>query len=230
MQSLLLINAAHPLRQERTAADMAEFRGVLLDAAVVPSLRRLFEAAGADGKITAVSGFRSHAEQSRLYAECLAENGRAFTENYVALPGCSEHESGLAVDLAEIKERIDPVRPDFPYSGVCQKLREKAPYYGWIQRYEKGKGALTRIAEEPWHFRYVGYPHSRIMAKTGMCLEEYTAYLLRETAESHPLCFRDDYHQYEIFRAAEGCRGALDTNAGGFVALRVRSYETACGH
>lgn len=209
---------------------MTEVKGVLLDARAVPSLLRLLEVSGASGRITAVSGFRSHAEQIRLYEESLAENGPEFTEKYVALPGCSEHESGLAVDLAETRKCIDPIRPYFPYHGVCGKFREMAPFYGWIQRYEKGKEAVTGIAEEPWHFRYVGYPHSRIMTKTSMCLEEYIDFLLQNTSPEHPLCFRDDYHSYEVFRCDDGLRGALDTNAGGSVTVRMTSYETACGH
>lgn len=90
-----------------------------------------------------------------------------------ALPACSEHETGLAIDLAANAQDIDFICPEFPRSGICQKFREAAPYYGFVERYAKEKEPVTGISGEPWHFRYVGTPHSEIMARKGMCLEEY---------------------------------------------------------
>ena len=53
------------------------------------------------GRIVPVSGWRSHAEQQALYADSVRDNGLEFTQKYVALPGCSEHETGLAIDVGE---------------------------------------------------------------------------------------------------------------------------------
>ena len=91
----------------------------------------------------------------------------------MALPGCSEHETGLAIDLAAASPAIDFIRPDFPRGGVCGEFRRLAPLFGWIERYPAGKESVTGIACEPWHFRYVGAPHAQIMAERGLCLEEY---------------------------------------------------------
>ena len=52
-----------------------------------------------------------------------------------------------------------------------------APHYGFIERYQSDKEAITGIAHEPWHFRYVGYPHSEIMRKNNFSLEEYIEFI-----------------------------------------------------
>jgi D-alanyl-D-alanine dipeptidase/carboxypeptidase len=123
--------------------------------------------------ILPVSGYRSTKEQERIYEYSLEKNGREFTEKYVALPGHSEHQSGLAIDLALKQDNIDFIRPEFPYEGICNVFREKAPQYGFVERYPKGKEEVTGIAHEPWHFRYVSYPHSVIMKENNLALEEY---------------------------------------------------------
>ncbi len=128
-------------------------------------------------EIAAVSGWRSLREQQELYAESLRENGEEFTRQYVALPNHSEHQTGLAVDLGVRQGEIDFIRPEFPYSGVCQRFRERAARFGFVERYPKGKEEVTGIAHEPWHFRYVGTPHAEIMAEHGMVLEEYIDFL-----------------------------------------------------
>ena len=80
---------------------------------------------------------------------------------------CSEHQTGLAIDLGLASEEIDVIRPNFPYSGVCAAFRKQAADYGFILRYPAGKEAVTGIAYEPWHFRYVGVPHARFMLNRG---------------------------------------------------------------
>ncbi len=106
-----------------------------------------------------------------------AREGDAFTRQYVALPGCSEHQTGLAIDLGEDVPDLDFIRPSFPDSGACGAFRRAAARYGFLQRYCREKEALTGIAEEPWHFRYVGAPHAQLMEEHGLCLEEYVPFL-----------------------------------------------------
>lgn len=107
----------------------------------------------------------------------MAESGEAFTRQYVALPGCSEHQTGLAIDLGRASEHIDFIRPDFPTDGVCGAFRRLAARYGFIERYPRGREAVTGIAHEPWHFRYVGAPHALLLTENGLCLEEYPDFL-----------------------------------------------------
>jgi len=131
----------------------------------------------AKDSICLVSGLRDYDEQAAIYDQSIKEQGIEFTHQYVAKPNQSEHQTGLAIDLAYQQEHIDMIRPEFPYMGICQQLREKLVYYGFIERYQKDKEQMTHIAHEPWHFRYVGFPHSFIMHKHNMCLEEYHEWL-----------------------------------------------------
>ena len=75
------------------------------------------------------------------------------------------------------KNDIDFICPDFPYEGVCQRFRKEVVKYGFIERYPEGKENITKIAPEPWHFRYVGFPHSEIMRDKNLALEEYVDYI-----------------------------------------------------
>ena len=63
------------------------------------------------------------------------------------------------------------------YTGICGAFRQKAADYGFIERYPKGREAITGIAHEPWHFRFVGYPHSKIMQNNDLTLEEYILFI-----------------------------------------------------
>ena len=178
--SLILVNRQHPIREEIKIDNLRPVsKGVMLEKETAAQLEALL--ANSD-EIVSVSGFRSRHEQERLYEDCLSGQGREFTEKYVAAPRCSEHESGLAIDLGENREPIDFVRPAFPYKGACQDFRKKAPYFGFIQRYERGKERITGIAHEPWHFRYVGFPHSLIMEENNWSLEEYLTELQKTKA------------------------------------------------
>lgn len=128
-------------------------------------------------QIVPVSAWRSHAEQQDIWDTSMRDSGREFTETYVAVPGHSEHETGLAIDLGLKLDVIDFIRPEFPYEGICQTFRKLAPRYGFVERYPKGKEAVTGIGQEPWHFRYVGAPHAGIMTEKGMVLEEYIEFI-----------------------------------------------------
>lgn len=168
-------------------------------------LSQLMKACRAEDEIIPVSGYRSFREQKEIFDDSIEENGKEFTLKYVAFPGCSEHQTGLAVDVARQSDVIDPICPDFPYSGVCQEFRLKAPGYGFIERYQKGKERITGISQEPWHFRYVGYPHSEIIEKNGLTLEEYISYLRSHRhSDGSPLLFRGKGRAIEISYLALG--------------------------
>ena len=118
---------------------------------------------------------------------------------YVALPDCSEHQTGLAIDLALNQEPLDFIRPYFPRDGICGRFREKMISYGFVERYPEGKEDITGIAAEPWHFRYVGLPHAAIMMLRGYCLEEYIDYLSLFPAEGPHLEISVQNKNFEIF-------------------------------
>lgn len=183
MGPLILVNPTHPLRPqpgpELVPADPHR-PGVLLERRCARLLRACVQAVGGGGGIVPVSGWRSQAEQQAIWDDTLEREGEDFTRKYVALPGCSEHQTGLAIDLGEAAEEIDFIRPRFPEDGVCGAFRRAAAGYGFIQRYRREKEAVTTIAEEPWHFRYVGAPHAALMEENGLCLEEYRDFVAEQ--------------------------------------------------
>lgn len=149
-------------------------------------------------KIIPVSGFRSVEEQRKIYKDSLIENGEKFTKSYIAKPSYSEHHTGLSIDLGKNIPNIDILCPSFPYYGVYNDFRNLATKYGFIQRYKKGKESITGISEEPWHFRYVGFPHSEIIEKESFSLEEYIEYI-RIYSEEDPLIFKTKDNIIKIF-------------------------------
>ena len=179
--SLYLVNRAHPLAEDLAPADLVPADGgrpdILLRREARDMLDRLLDAVDGRGAIVPVSGWRSRAEQQAIWDGTLAEHGPAFTETYVARPGCSEHQTGLAIDLGENRPEVDFLCPAFPDSGSCGALRRRAAEFGFVLRYPAGKEAVTGIGHEPWHFRYVGQPHARLMEGRGLVLEEYLDWL-----------------------------------------------------
>lgn len=205
---LILVNAEHPIQhmERPVLAPAVPGSDILLDTRAAAMLSGLISRIGAAGEIVPVSGWRSEAEQREIWDGSMRESGEEFTRKYVALPGCSEHQTGLAIDLALRADNIDFIRPEFPYDGVCGRFRALAADYGFVERYQSGKEGVTGIAAEPWHFRYVGRPHARIMCELGLCLEEYVEYL-----RAYPYPERLLEVRGEVYEAEVGFAGARDT-------------------
>lgn len=199
---LLLVNANYGLLQddakELTPVDM-HFPTITLKEQVANILRLVFDKIESKSQIVPVSGYRSCEEQTGIFEGSLLENGEEFTRKYVALPGHSEHQTGLAIDLALSQEEIDFICPDFPYEGICNEFRKVAPDYGFIERYSKEKERITGISHEPWHFRYVGFPHSRIIAEKCFALEEYIDFIKTYRENSTLTCFDSFGKKMEIY-------------------------------
>ena len=81
----------------------------------------------------------------------------------------------------------------------ANEFRKEASNYGFIERYSKGKEHITGIAHEPWHFRYVGCPHSKIMSETSMTLEEYLLFVKRFSQEKPYVWSDEEGYIAEIF-------------------------------
>lgn len=204
---LILVNAEHPIQhmERPVLAPAVPGSDILLDTRAAAMLSGVISRIGAAGEIVPVSGWRSEAEQREIWDGSMRESGEEFTRKYVALPGCSEHQTGLAIDLALRADNIDFIRPEFPYDGVCGRFRALAADYGFVERYQSGKEGVTGIAAEPWHFRYVGRPHARIMCEMGLCLEEYVEYL-----RAYPYPERLLEVRGEVYEAEVGFAGARD--------------------
>lgn len=236
---LQLVSAGYPIRDtgEVRVLPLAEDGTVFLEKKAAYLLSQLFRALMSDGRIVPVSGYRSRSEQEQIYCRSLRENGDVFTSRFVALPGCSEHQTGLAVDLSADAGDMrcgtgHPICPSFPDTGICGEFKALAAKYGFIERYGSGKESLTGIAPEPWHFRYVGYPHSLLMQEKRLCLEEYIALLRQYPYQGHHL----HYRQTEIYFAdaetaeqglllPEECTQISGNNVDGFIVTIWRRFH-----
>lgn len=173
MNPLVLVNARHACPEEVPDLVAVGDSPVLLERETARALEALMAELDGWRSIVPVSGWRSFQEQEDIYQSSLAEYGRSFTQKYVALPGHSEHQTGLAIDLGLKGPELDFIRPAFPYEGICQTFRERAADFGFVERYPAGKETIIGIAHEPWHFRYVGQVHARELVRRGLVLEEY---------------------------------------------------------
>ena len=133
--------------------------------------------------IIPVSGYRPQTEQQAIWDDTRAREGDAFTRQYVALPGCSEHQTGLALDIVAAGYQIlDEEQED---TAEQKWLMENSWKYGFILRYPSEKSDITGIGYEPWHYRYVGKAAAADIYRTGVCLEEY---LSQEGPEARSSC------------------------------------------
>lgn len=154
-----------------------EFSHIKMQRRAVVLLSKLLDDIQGWNSIVPVSGWRSLPEQQAIWDATRKECGLEFTQKYVALPGHSEHQTGLAIDLGLKQDKIDFVCPEFPYHGISQSFRRRAAAYGFIERYPAGKEHITGIGHEPWHFRYVGAPHAQIITRNELTLEEYISFI-----------------------------------------------------
>ena len=108
------------------------------------------------GRIGIVSGYRSYATQKALYARYVRTNGQAWADSQSARAGFSEHQTGLAADLAACSATSCGSIYSIASTSQGKWLAKNSWKYGFVMRYAKGKTSTTGYAWEPWHFRYVG--------------------------------------------------------------------------
>lgn len=203
--SLLLINKKYSIKMneqeiiKNLVAVDNKYKNHLINKYTAKALRRTLNIINAKDSILPVSGFRSHDEQQQLYRTSIRDNGIEFTEKFVAEPGASEHQSGMAIDLGQNKKNIDSICPDFPYYGIYNRFREEGKRWGFIERYKEGKEWITGISKEPWHFRYVGYPHSVIIEEKGFALEEYHDFIRDYTSADNSYQYQDENNDVKLF-------------------------------
>lgn len=142
-----------------------------------------------DGTLIIYGAHRSTERQQ----EILDEKGPEIA----AKPGYSEHETGYAFDFSET------VNYDYQGTGNHAWINENCYKYGFIVRYTEEKTDITKIAAEPWHFRYVGIPHAYYITENDLCLEEYIELLRKYTYEGEHLEFKDhENRSYEVYFVA----------------------------
>lgn len=162
------------------------------------ALEEMFAAAETDGfHLVLRCGFRSYKLQKSIYTWNLKTYGYYEVTRYHALPGTSEHQTGLAVDLCCEATNYDN-NFDFLDTDEYAWLLENAHLYGWILRYPEDKTEITGYNFEPWHFRYVGIELATYLKEQNIVLEEYygalpTANLLAVPKEYWSYLTEDDY-------------------------------------
>ncbi len=137
------------------------------------ALKELFEAAERDNlSLCGVSAYRSYKRQYEIFTNNVKTQGMGHTLQYSAVPGYSEHQTGLAIDIStkSVNYHIDE---SFASTDEYQWLIENAHLYGFIIRYPEDKTSITGYSFEPWHIRYVGKALAKYLYENNMCLEEY---------------------------------------------------------
>jgi len=142
------------------------------------ALEEMFTVAKEDGvNLATVSGYRSYSRQKTIYARKRETAGASVANSLVALPGRSEHQLGLAMDLSQ--KGSSQLNTRFASTKAGQWIDNNAHQFGFIVRYPEEYEDITGYTYEPWHVRYVGMEHATAMVKAGIPMELYiSAYRL----------------------------------------------------
>lgn len=182
--NLILVNRdyAIPNHYELELTELSNGRKV--DSRIYPALQDMFDDARMSGLHLFVrEGYRTWEDQQAIMEERVGEyqaegyskqEAEKLAEGYVSIPGTSEHQLGLAVD---INADTSASSSDEVYAW----LDASAYRYGFIKRYPSDKTEITGVNNEPWHYRYVGKEAAQEMKKNNLCLEEYVE--LKQSAD-----------------------------------------------
>lgn len=185
---LILVNKQHVLSEGYEPSDLVRVKDAKKDITLRETAARALEAMfiemRAEGyeDVFVTSAYRSYRYQSGLFQTYIEQEKKKFptlTEaearervlRYSAMPGTSEHQSGLCVDL--MTNRMSELDESFADEAVYTWLCENAWKFGFILRFPKDKTAITGYDYEPWHYRFVGRENAYEIWRSGKCLEEY---------------------------------------------------------
>jgi LAS superfamily LD-carboxypeptidase LdcB len=173
--TLVLVNKYHALDSDFVPSELqsiAPYGQVKLIREAAEAFKKLAsDAQDAGYTIVGISGYRSYQTQATLYQRYVNKDGWKVADNYSARAGHSEHQTGLAIDVAS----NDPNILTFEQSRAFGWMFEHAHEYGFILRYPSGKEQITGYQYEPWHYRYVGIEVANDIKKSGMTFDEYAA-------------------------------------------------------
>ena len=185
--AMFLVNKKNPLPKNydnmiETKVVFESWREYYLDVRAADYIERMIDAAKEDGvDLLVVSAYRTIEYQQQNFDKSVqdrVDRGMSYDDAYadtlaeVALPGESEHNAGLALDI--MCEEYQSMDDDgFENTDAFKWLDKHAAEYGFILRYPKGKQDITGIIYEPWHYRFVGLYYAGEIKKSGLCLEEY---------------------------------------------------------
>lgn len=178
---LTLINKQHPISEEYDFKLGTFTSGMRCDERVIEDLLLMMQAAKADGlNLVVRSPYRTSDHQEDNFNDRIKsymKQGLSYMEAYkatsrvITVPGCSEHEVGLAFDITS--DGYIQLLQGFADTKEGKWLEEHSYEYGFVLRYPEGKEYITSIEYEPWHFRYVGREAAVVMKTENLCLEEF---------------------------------------------------------
>lgn len=179
---LLLVNPWTPLPEDFVPGELVPVQNdQAVDARAYPDLQDMLQDMSQAGLSPLIcSSYRSQERQQELYdnkvQRVMAEGAsreaaQAEAARWVARPGTSEHQTGLAVDIVSLSNQmLDETQESTP---EFQWLAENAWKYGFILRYPEGKEEITGYIFEPWHYRYFGTEEAQKIYESGLTVEEY---------------------------------------------------------
>ena len=126
--------------------------------------------------ILIVSSYRTYQDQEDVWKDYKASFGTKKADAYAARAGSSEHETGLAIDVADYNDKNDK----FEATERFKWMQTNAHKYGYILRYPKGKENITGYSYEAWHYRYVGIDTATKVYNEGITYDEYYEYYLKK--------------------------------------------------
>ncbi len=179
--NLLLVNKNNPLPEHYEFNVKQLDNGQAVDERCYDDLQKMMDDCRSAGLTPVIcSSYRTFEKQQQLFDAQIEKwkslgysESDAVTEagKLVAVPGTSEHQLGLALDIVDISyQLLEEEQEDTP---VQKWLFQNSWKYGFILRYPKDKTAVTGISYEPWHYRYVGKAAAKEIFDLNICLEEY---------------------------------------------------------
>lgn len=175
--NLIVVNRWNAIPEDYSVTLTELPNGQKVDSRIYPDLQKMFDAAGEEGIYLVVGeAYRTAEEQQKIFddriqnyiAEGYSRNtAKKLAEEWVAIPGTSEHQLGIAVDINADQSRSSN-------EEVYTWLAENAHNYGFILRYPQEKEDITGTSYEPWHYRYVGREAAEEIYTDQICLEEYS--------------------------------------------------------
>ena len=205
---MVLVNKQHPLPEGwEDAIELESFTNTVDSKVDVEKkaytayldLKKELEAEGV--YVDLDSAYRPVADQQRIWDEFMQQYGEEYTKRTVAVPGYSEHHTGLALDLYLIVDgkNIDENEDMMALPEIWEKIHPKLADHGFILRYLPQRKIFTGYSYEPWHIRYLDDPAiAREITEKGLTYEEY----LNEVDPSIAGCVVD-YGQSEIYKDAD---------------------------
>ncbi len=173
-----LINKTHMLPPSYVPKDLvkvnaAGYRTVYLRKEAAQALETMFNAGKKAGvNLYCSSGYRSYADQQRIFKNHVVLMGEAKANAISSKEGQSEHQSGFAMDVT-CRAMNGDLQERFIQTGEGKWLAAHAHEYGFIVRFPKGKEASTGYRYEPWHIRYLGKDLATKVNASGLSYEEY---------------------------------------------------------